>query len=160
MCYWRSRLCSLQKSTSTVGYVQSLNWAIMTYVSIKASGDHKITIRSSCLSWSWIIISPATISMLEYYIVHLYSVQYLPVHHDSRCCLTHPESQLQPKISSDWHSSYWSQSWRFTSSSTARVILGQVLGIVTCGSQTHTYVTICGLMPILLTHWATGAIFP
>ena len=30
-----------------------------------------------------------------------------------------------------------SQSWGFTSRSTARVILGQVLSIVTCGTRTH-----------------------
>ena len=35
------------------------------------------------------------------------------------------------------------QSLGFTSRSTARVILGQVLSIVTCGSQTHTEVTVC-----------------
>ena len=30
-----------------------------------------------------------------------------------------------------------SQSWGFTSRSTARVILGQVLRIATCGTRTH-----------------------
>ena len=36
-----------------------------------------------------------------------------------------------------------SQSWGFTSHLTASVILGQVLSIVTCGSQTHTEVIAC-----------------
>ena len=36
-----------------------------------------------------------------------------------------------------------SESWGFTSLSTARVIVRQVLSIVTCGGQTHTKVTAC-----------------
>ena len=36
-----------------------------------------------------------------------------------------------------------SQSWGFMSRSTARVILGQVLRFITCGSPTHTEVTAC-----------------
>ena len=35
------------------------------------------------------------------------------------------------------HTSLLGQSWGFTSRSTARVILGQVLRIATCGTQTH-----------------------
>ena len=33
--------------------------------------------------------------------------------------------------------------WLFTSCSTVRATLGQVLGIETCWSQTHTEVTAC-----------------
>ena len=40
-----------------------------------------------------------------------------------------------------------SQSWGFISRSTAMVILGQVLSIVTCGSRTHTEVTAYHYMP-------------
>ena len=38
---------------------------------------------------------------------------------------------------------------------TARVILGQVLSIVTCGIRTHTVVTACDQMPNHLTYLAT-----
>ena len=37
------------------------------------------------------------------------------------------------------------------SRSTARAILGQVLNIVNCGSQTHIKVTVCDKIPNLLT---------
>ena len=46
-------------------------------------------------------------------------------------------------------------SWSFTSRSTARVILGQVLGFVTCESRTRTEMTASAKMPNLL---ATRAI--
>ena len=51
------------------------------------------------------------------------------------------ESPLYSPISSDSliSTSEWAkgQSWGFTSRSTARVILGQVLRIATCGTRTH-----------------------
>ena len=43
----------------------------------------------------------------------------------------------------------------FTSFPTASVILGKVLSITTCGSRTHTEVTVCNEMPNLLAHKAT-----
>ena len=46
-------------------------------------------------------------------------------------------------------------SWGFTARSTARTILGQVLSIATCGSQTHTEVTSCKLDAKLANHYAT-----
>ena len=47
---------------------------------------------------------------------------------------------------------YKGQSLGFTSSSTARVTLGQVLGIASCRSQTHTDVIACDYLPNLLGH--------
>ena len=43
--------------------------------------------------------------------------------------------QTDPKVQQDFKGQ--SQSWGFTSRSTARVILGQVLRIATCGTRTH-----------------------
>ena len=37
----------------------------------------------------------------------------------------------------EFSSNYKGQSWGFTLCSTARVMLGQVLSIVTCGTRTH-----------------------
>ena len=36
-----------------------------------------------------------------------------------------------------------------------RVILGHALSIVTCGSGTHTHVTVCVYMPNLVAHYTT-----
>ena len=40
------------------------------------------------------------------------------------------------------------KNWWFTCSKTAEIILGQVLSIITCGSQTHTEVIVSGEVPI------------
>ena len=51
---------------------------------------------------------------------------------------------------------YKGKSWRFTSCSSARVIVGQVnsINIGTCGSQSYTEVTAWSWMPNLPTHYA------
>ena len=49
-------------------------------------------------------------------IMYLYSVQYLHILQDSKHYLTNPTVQVQPQLTSNWHSPNWkieAQGWPF-----------------------------------------------
>ena len=51
-----------------------------------------------------------------YCIVYVYSAQYLHILQDSKRYLTNPTVQVQPQLTSNWHSPYWkieAQGWLF-----------------------------------------------
>ena len=62
--------------------------------------------RNEFIQWFYIIII----------IMHLYSAQYLHILQDSKRYLTNPTVQVQPQLTSDWHSPNWkteAQGWPF-----------------------------------------------
>ena len=55
------------------------------------------------VNWEFIYLG----KLVFYFIVYLYSAQYLHVLQDSKHYLIHPTLHIQTKLSSNWHSPDW-----------------------------------------------------